>query len=61
VLGNRDRLNRMLMLMQLQLNDLGDEARYAGHIRDSLLARGGISAERRLVADPAGYPSLRPA
>jgi hypothetical protein len=32
------------------------EARYAGHIRDWLLARGGMGSERRLVADPDGYP-----
>ena len=59
VLGNRDRLNRLLMLMQLQLNDLADEARYAAHIRDWLDVRGGHAAERRLLADPSGYPSLR--
>jgi hypothetical protein len=47
------------MLMQLQLNDLADEARYAGHIRDWLDARDGRSAERRLIVDAGGYPSLR--
>jgi hypothetical protein len=59
VLGNRDRLNRLLMLMQLQLNDLADEPRYAARIRDWLEARGGHAAQRRLLADVAGYPSLR--
>jgi hypothetical protein len=47
------------MLMQLQFNDFADEARYAIHIRDCLAALGGHAAERRLLADPAGYPSLR--
>jgi hypothetical protein len=59
VLGNRDRLNRLLMLMQIQLNDVADEARYAAHVRDWLDARDGRAAERRLLADPVGYPSLR--
>lgn len=59
VLGNRDRLNRLLMLMQLQLNDFAQETRYAGHIRDWLDVRDGRSAERRLLTDPVGYPSLR--
>lgn len=59
VLGNRDRLNRLLMLMQLQLNDFADEACYAGHIRDWLDLRDGRSAERRLIVDATGYPSLR--
>jgi hypothetical protein len=45
--------------MQLQLNDLADETRYAAHIRDWLHARDGHAAERRLLAYPAGYPSLR--
>ena len=47
------------MLVQLQLNDFADEARYAAHIRDWLDARGGNAAERRLLTDPAGHPSLR--
>jgi hypothetical protein len=58
-LGNRERLNRLLMLMQLQLNDVADEARYAGHIRDWLDARNGRATDRRLIVDAAGYPSLR--
>jgi hypothetical protein len=40
-------------------NVLADEARYAAHIRDWLDARGGHAAERRLLTDPGGYPSLR--
>jgi len=47
------------MLMQLQLNDLADEARYAAHIRDWLDACGGHAVERRLLTDRAGYSSLR--
>jgi len=58
-LGNRDRLNRLLMLMQLQLNDFANETRYASLIRDWLDARAGHAAERRLLTDPDGYPSLR--
>jgi hypothetical protein len=57
--GNRDRLSRLLMLMQLQLNDIADEARYAGHIRDWLEPREGTPAERRLITDRDGHPSLR--
>jgi hypothetical protein len=47
------------MLMQLQLNDVADEARYAGHIRDWLHAREGRSAERRLLIDQSDRPTLR--
>jgi hypothetical protein len=57
--GKRERLSRLLMLTQLQLNGLSDETRYAGHIRDWLDARDGRSSERRLIADSAGYPLLR--
>ncbi len=32
-----------------RFNDLADEAHYAGHIRDSLDARDGRPAERRLL------------
>jgi hypothetical protein len=46
---------RLALLIHL----LADEARYAAHLRDWLDARGGHSEERRLLADVAGYPSLR--
>jgi hypothetical protein len=57
-LRNRERLNRLLMLMQLQLNDEANETRYAGDVRDWLEANGGRAAERRLLTDPSGLPSL---
>lgn len=57
-LRNRERLNRLLMLMQLHLNDEANETRYAGHVRDWLEANGGRATERRLLIDPAGLPSL---
>jgi hypothetical protein len=47
------------MLMQLQLNDLADETRYVGHIRDWLEARNGTPAGRGLITDAQGYSSLR--
>jgi hypothetical protein len=47
------------MLMQLQLNDRADEARYAAQSRDWLDARDGFSGGRRLLTDPASQPSLR--
>jgi hypothetical protein len=51
---NRERLNRLLMLMQLDLNEQASEQRYAEVIRDELLANGGISARRRQIIDRAG-------
>ena len=56
---NRERLNRMLLLIQLDLNGLADEGRYAEIIRQHLLARGGRSEQRRVILDPPGQPSLR--
>jgi hypothetical protein len=47
------------MLMQLHLNDEANETRYASHVRDWLEPNGGRAAERRLLIDPAGLPSLR--
>jgi hypothetical protein len=55
---NRERLNRLLMLMQLDLNEQADERRYAKTIRDQLLANGGYSSPRRVIVDQAGA-SLR--
>jgi hypothetical protein len=51
---NRERLNRLLMLMQLDLNEQASEQRYAEVIRGELLANGGISARRRQIIDRAG-------
>lgn len=56
---NRERLNRMLLLIQLDLSGLADEARYAEIIRQHLLAHGGRSQQRRMILDPPGQPSLR--
>lgn len=60
---NRDRMDRLLMLMQLQLNGLADENAYARAIREWLIENDGRPAiERRSIADHDG-PSLlsRPA
>lgn len=59
-LKNRERLNRLLMLMQLHLNGDDDIQRYAKTIRLWLEANGGRPVgRRRAIADPAGAPSLR--
>jgi hypothetical protein len=58
---NRERLNRMLMLMTLRLNGLDDDREYSERIREWLLANGGHPRiARREVTDPLGRPSLRP-
>jgi hypothetical protein len=59
-LKNRERLNRLLMLMQLHANGEDDAQAYAKTIRAWLEANGGRPAgRRRAVADPTGSPSLR--
>lgn len=58
---NRERLNRMLMLMMLKRNRLADEREYAEKIREWLLTNGGHPRiKRREVTDLLGRPSLRP-
>jgi hypothetical protein len=59
-LKNRERLNRLLMLLQLHVNGDDDVQRYATTIRRWLEANGGRpTARRRAIADPLGSPSLR--
>ena len=59
-LKNRERTNRLLMLMQLHANRLDDPLAYAKDIRAWLEANGGRPrTSRRAVADHAGQPSLR--
>ena len=59
-LKNRERLNRLLMLLQLHINGEDDVQRYARTIRDWLVSNGGRPiARRREIADAAGLPSLR--
>ncbi len=59
-LKNRERTNRMLMLMQLHANRQDDENTYVRHIRDRLEANHGRpSIARRAVVDSAGAASLR--
>lgn len=59
-LKNRERLNRLLMLMQLHLNGLDDQTAYTTAIRDWLIANDGRPrGRRRAIADPRGAPSLR--
>jgi hypothetical protein len=57
---NRERLNRLLLLLQLEANDHADERAYAKDIRDWLELTGGLPATpRRVIADPTDRPSLR--
>ena len=59
-LKNRERLNRLLMLLQLHVNGQDDVQAYAKAIRLQLEANAGRPLKtRRAVADPAGSPSLR--
>jgi hypothetical protein len=59
-LKNRERLNRLLMLMQLSVNGEDDLQAYAKAIRAWLGSNGGRPVgRRRAIADPAGSPSLR--
>lgn len=55
---NRERLNRLLMLMQLQINEQADLDSYIRSIRDWLTSRDGQPKPRRLIADPYGTSSL---
>lgn len=58
-LRNRERFDRLLMLMQLQLNEQANEARYARYVRDWLLCQGGRPVvARRAVTDERDDPSL---
>lgn len=56
---NRDRMNRLLMLIQLHLNGQDDERTYMRLIRAHLLCHSGRSEARRLILDHAGTSSLR--
>lgn len=59
-LKNRERLNRLLLLLQLRVNGGDDVQAYAKAIRARLESNGGRpAARRRAIADPAGVPSLR--
>jgi len=59
-LKNRQRTNRMLMLMQLHANRQDNQRDYVRHIRDRLEANHGRpSAARRAVVDVGGHASLR--
>lgn len=50
--GNCERLNRLLLLMQLNLNKRAHEQRYAKIIREELVKQGGYSPPRRQILDP---------
>lgn len=59
-LKNRERTNRLLMLMALHANRLDSEVEYRTIIREWLEANQGRPAiPRRAVTDPRGVPSLR--
>ena len=56
---NRERLDRLLLLLQLEANGHADERGYAKEIRDWLALTGGRPATaRRVIADRSGRPSL---
>ena len=59
VLKNRERTNRLLMLMQLELNRLANVDSYSRAIRQWLQSRPGMPQRRRSIEDPKGHPSLR--
>jgi hypothetical protein len=57
---NRTRMDRLLMLLQLELDGYSSEQVYAAAIRDWLLSNGGRPRlPRRAIADPNGASSLR--
>lgn len=59
-LKNRERTNRLLMLMQLHANGQDSETTYAKAIRNWLTANAGRPrTQRRAITDPLGSPSLR--
>jgi hypothetical protein len=59
-LKNRERTNRMLMLMHLHANRQDDVRAYVRHIRTSLETnQGRPSMTRRAIVDPSGHTSLR--
>ena len=59
-LKNRERLNRLLMLLQLHVNGDDDVQAYTRAIRTHLEANAGRPLRRRrALADPAGSTSLR--
>ena len=59
-LKNRERTNRMLMLMQLHANGQDHLHAHTNLIRAWLGTNGGRPAvDRRAIVDPAGAPSLR--
>jgi len=59
-LKNRERLNRLLMLLQLHVNGDDDVRVYAKAIRAQLESNGGRPpGRRRALTDPADSPSLR--
>ena len=57
-LTNKTRVDRLLMLMQLQLDGVASEAGYAGAICDWLSTREGVAGDRRLITDRADALSL---
>lgn len=59
-LKNRERLNRLLMLMLLHANRQDNERTYTKNIRQWLEANGGRPrVQRRAIVDSGGLPSLR--
>jgi hypothetical protein len=60
VLQNRERLNRLLLLLQLHVNGHDSQVAYTTAIRTWLIASDGRpSGRRRDIADTRGVSSLR--
>jgi hypothetical protein len=57
-LRNRERTNRLLLLMMLQANGVADENAYSKLIRADLLANDGYPLVRKRITDRRGYSSL---
>lgn len=55
---NRERMNRLLQLFQLQANGQASERRYSQLIRQALESNSGHPAARRIITDPKGHASL---
>jgi hypothetical protein len=58
VFGNRERVNKLLGLMTLELRDQANELEWAAQIRETLLPSLGVAAFQRQYDDPYMAPSL---
>jgi hypothetical protein len=56
---NRERMNRLLLLVQMRASGLDDARVYARLIRQYLAARNGVADQRHAILDAGGVSSLR--